>query len=76
MSIRRLWMVHPAPHKRLLPRDAQPARSLRSASLPIVAHREEILAAVRDHRVVLVAGETGCGKTTQVGGIAGHTACE
>jgi len=34
--------------------------------LPIAGHREEILAKVRDHQVVLIAGETGCGKTTQV----------
>jgi ATP-dependent RNA helicase DHX36 len=36
------------------------------ANLPIAAFREEILKAVRSSRVVLVAGETGCGKTTQV----------
>lgn len=36
------------------------------ANLPIAAFREEIVRAVREHRVVLVAGETGCGKTTQV----------
>ena len=36
------------------------------ANLPIAAFREEILRAVRKNRVVLVAGETGCGKTTQV----------
>jgi HrpA-like RNA helicase len=29
-------------------------------------HREEILTAVGQHQVVLIAGETGCGKTTQV----------
>ncbi len=34
--------------------------------LPIYQYREEIVRAVRDHQVVLVAGETGCGKTTQV----------
>ena len=28
--------------------------------------REEILTAVGQHQVVLIAGETGCGKTTQV----------
>ena len=34
--------------------------------LPIVASRPDILAAVRDHQVVIVAGETGSGKTTQL----------
>ncbi|MGL4174898.1 MAG: ATP-dependent RNA helicase HrpA [Dermatophilaceae bacterium] len=36
------------------------------AQLPVVAARAEILAAVRDHQVVVVAGETGSGKTTQL----------
>jgi len=34
--------------------------------LPITARREELLAAIRDHQVVVVAGETGSGKTTQL----------
>lgn len=34
--------------------------------LPIAARREEILAALRAHQVVVVAGETGSGKTTQL----------
>jgi len=34
--------------------------------LKVVGRREEILAAVDRNQVVLVAGETGCGKTTQV----------
>src|SRR5215217_7723198 len=34
--------------------------------LPVSAHREELLAAIRDHQVVVVAGETGSGKTTQL----------
>lgn len=34
--------------------------------LPVSARREEIAAAVRDHQVVIVAGETGSGKTTQL----------
>jgi ATP-dependent helicase HrpA len=34
--------------------------------LPITAHREELLAAIRDNQVVIVAGETGSGKTTQL----------
>lgn len=35
-------------------------------SLPAHAARDELLAALRANRVVVVAGETGCGKTTQV----------
>ncbi|TFH52651.1 DUF3418 domain-containing protein [Actinomyces viscosus] len=52
--------------------------------LPVSARREEIAAAIRDHQVVIVAGETGSGKTTQlpkiclelgrgVTGMIGHT---
>ncbi|HEX2358002.1 MAG TPA: ATP-dependent RNA helicase HrpA [Micromonosporaceae bacterium] len=52
--------------------------------LPITASKDEILAAIRDHQVVIVAGETGSGKTTQlpkiclelgrgVRGLIGHT---
>ena len=36
------------------------------ADLPITARREEIIAAIRDHQVVVLAGETGSGKTTQL----------
>ncbi|NYI08330.1 ATP-dependent helicase HrpA [Allostreptomyces psammosilenae] len=53
-------------------------------ALPVSARRDEILAAIRDHQVVIVAGETGSGKTTQlpkiclelgrgVRGMVGHT---
>ena len=34
--------------------------------LPISARRDELLEAIRDHQVVVVAGETGSGKTTQL----------
>jgi ATP-dependent helicase HrpA len=54
------------------------------AELPITARREDILAALRDNQVIVVAGETGSGKTTQlpkmclelglgVRGLIGHT---
>jgi ATP-dependent helicase HrpA len=36
------------------------------ADLPVAQRREEILAALRAHRVVVVVGETGSGKTTQL----------
>ncbi len=35
-------------------------------SLPVAARRETILEALREHQVVVVAGETGSGKTTQL----------
>ncbi|MEO6880529.1 MAG: AAA family ATPase, partial [Mycobacteriaceae bacterium] len=52
--------------------------------LPVVQRREDLLTAIRDHQVVVVAGETGSGKTTQipklclelgrgVRGLIGHT---
>ncbi|XKE63785.1 ATP-dependent RNA helicase HrpA [Agrococcus terreus] len=34
--------------------------------LPVSARRDEIMAAIRDHQVVIVAGATGSGKTTQL----------
>ena len=53
-------------------------------SLPISAHRDAIAAAIRAHQVVVVCGETGSGKTTQLpkiclslglgaAGLIGHT---
>ncbi|MGW5490208.1 ATP-dependent RNA helicase HrpA [Streptosporangium sandarakinum] len=53
-------------------------------SLPVSRRRDDILEAIRDHQVVIVAGETGSGKTTQlpkiclelgrgVKGLIGHT---
>jgi len=36
------------------------------AELPVSMRREDIAAAIRDHQVVIVAGETGSGKTTQL----------
>ncbi|XP_022086589.1 putative ATP-dependent RNA helicase DHX30 [Acanthaster planci] len=43
-------------------------RSVREEALklPIADMREEILGLVRDNQVVVLSGETGCGKTTQV----------
>src|SRR5688500_13579471 len=34
--------------------------------LPVSGRREDLLAAIRDHQVIVVAGETGSGKTTQI----------
>ncbi|MDX1556488.1 MAG: hypothetical protein R3212_10715, partial [Xanthomonadales bacterium] len=35
-------------------------------ALPISAHRERIVQSIRDEQVLIVAGETGSGKTTQI----------
>ncbi|MBU2671016.1 ATP-dependent RNA helicase HrpA [Actinoplanes bogorensis] len=35
-------------------------------SLPVSQRKDDIAAAIRDHQVVVVAGETGSGKTTQI----------
>ncbi|NYG56893.1 ATP-dependent RNA helicase HrpA [Nocardioides perillae] len=35
-------------------------------ALPVTQRRDDIAAAIRDHQVVVVAGETGSGKTTQL----------
>ncbi|GAB3424117.1 ATP-dependent RNA helicase [Flindersiella endophytica] len=34
--------------------------------LPVAQHKDDIAAAIRDHQVVIIAGETGSGKTTQL----------
>jgi ATP-dependent helicase HrpA len=52
--------------------------------LPITGHRHELVAAIADHQVLIVAGETGSGKSTQLpklcleagrgrAGLIGHT---
>eukprot|EP00961_Rhodomonas_salina_P288856 3903553-Rhodomonas_salina.1 len=43
-------------------------RKMREAqrALPIYKFKDEIVRSVREHQVVLVAGDTGCGKSTQV----------
>lgn len=34
--------------------------------LPIVMKEQEIMEAINEHPVIIIYGETGCGKTTQV----------
>ncbi len=35
-------------------------------SLPVQSMKEEVLKSLQDNKVILIAGDTGCGKTTQV----------
>ncbi|MGN7724294.1 DUF3418 domain-containing protein [Luteimonas sp. 22616] len=64
-------------------RAARLPRALVDPVLPIAAHADEIVALIRDHPVVVIAGETGSGKTTQLPklclaagrGAAGMIAC-
>ncbi|XP_038159679.1 ATP-dependent RNA helicase DHX30 isoform X1 [Cyprinodon tularosa] len=37
-----------------------------SVELPVDAHQQRVVSAVRSSRVVVIAGETGCGKTTRI----------
>jgi ATP-dependent helicase HrpA len=69
--------------------DAEARRAARPTivydeSLPVTLRREEIAAAILQHQVVIICGETGSGKTTQlpkiclelgrgVAGLIGHT---
>jgi ATP-dependent helicase HrpA len=44
----------------------QPPKIVYPEDLPVSARREEIARAIADHQVVIVSGETGSGKTTQL----------
>ncbi|MET0189903.1 MAG: ATP-dependent RNA helicase HrpA [Pseudonocardia sediminis] len=72
-----------AEHRLVRRREAFPTITY-PPTLPVSARREEIADAIRDNQVVIVAGETGSGKTTQlpkiclelgrgVHGMIGHT---
>ncbi len=67
-----------------LQRKARVPKLLYPEALPISAKRQEIAKAIQEHQVVIVAGETGSGKTTQIpkiclqlgrgiAGLIGHT---
>nr|WP_234983466.1 ATP-dependent RNA helicase HrpA [Demequina sp. NBRC 110053] len=68
------------PHRRVSAAQLEAAARAREAvdvppityppELPVSASRERIAEAIRDHQVVIVAGETGSGKTTQLPKIA------
>ncbi|HZJ48880.1 MAG TPA: ATP-dependent RNA helicase HrpA, partial [Acidimicrobiia bacterium] len=47
-------------------RAAMPKRIRYPAELPITDRHDDLLETIRDHQVVIVAGETGSGKSTQI----------
>lgn len=55
-----------ASHQRLQQRQDKVPQPDYDPELPITAHREDIIEAIREHPVLIVAGETGSGKTTQL----------
>ena len=73
-------MSQPSPTLKPASRSPQPARSVLLGnplppitfpeSLPVSARRDEIAKALTEHQVVIVCGETGSGKTTQLPKIA------
>ena len=66
-----------------LARQRKKPRLFYPPELPIIRHRQEIVQAIKDNRVIIVSGETGCGKSTQLPkmcleagqGLAGKIAC-
>lgn len=44
----------------------EPTAKVPEADLPIMEHRSRILELVREHTVICIEGETGCGKSTKV----------
>lgn len=52
----------------LLPAPSSPLAKLENEreSLPIYAYKEQLIKAVHDHQVLIIVGETGSGKTTQI----------
>lgn len=81
---RRRWEAEPFTPEQVEARRAAVPALVYPEELPVSARRDEIAAAIRDNQVVIVAGETGSGKTTQlpkiclelgrgVAGMIGHT---
>lgn len=53
-----------------------PIPQIQYPDLPVAKRRDEIMDAMRSHQVVIVVGETGSGKTTQLPKMAYALACE
>ena len=80
----RLSRAVAASRERAARRAARVPRIAYPPELPVADRRDDIAAAIREHQVVIVCGETGSGKTTQlpkicleagrgVAGVIGHT---
>jgi len=79
-TLLRAGAYHPRPVTEPAPRRNPADRAVRAANpipplrypeaLPVSARRDEIVQAIREHPVVIVCGETGSGKTTQLPKIA------
>ncbi len=74
----------PRPSEQLIAARTAAVPTITYPDLPVTERRADIAAAIRDHQVVVVAGETGSGKTTQlpkiclelgrgISGMIGHT---
>ncbi|MGH3901040.1 MAG: ATP-dependent RNA helicase HrpA [Pseudonocardiaceae bacterium] len=59
-------LVRESSADRVARRQAAVPRIRYPPALPVSQRKDEIAAAIRDHQVVIVAGETGSGKTTQI----------
>uniref|UniRef100_A0A3Q1HEY4 Helicase ATP-binding domain-containing protein n=1 Tax=Acanthochromis polyacanthus TaxID=80966 RepID=A0A3Q1HEY4_9TELE len=53
------------PHRNMLELKKQSMQEVRR-SLPIFPYREDLLAAIHEHQILVIEGETGSGKTTQI----------
>jgi ATP-dependent helicase HrpA len=65
-AIERLGAAIEASNRRRMERAARVPRIRVDESLPIAARADEIVELIRDRQVVVLAGETGSGKTTQL----------
>ncbi|KAJ1548268.1 ATP-dependent DNA/RNA helicase dhx36 [Nowakowskiella sp. JEL0078] len=58
--------IYPKNLVNIKPSDIKVPNNIRSVNLPVVQNYSEVIAAIESNRVVILAAETGAGKTTQV----------